>query len=72
MIVKLIVGLVVSGLIAIGVVMYMQYSDSPVPENADKQFQNTSDVLNGAKGAVEQTQDLQNNINSKAQDQTGY
>lgn len=72
MVVKLIVGLVVSGLIALGIVMYMQYSDSTAPMNADKQFQNTTEVINGAKGAVEQTQNLQNNINSKAQDQTGY
>jgi len=72
MIVKLIVGLVVSGLIALGVVMYMQYSDSPVPEDAKNQFQSTTEVIDGAKGAVQQTQDLQNNINSKAQDQTDY
>lgn len=70
--VKLIVGLVVSGLIALGVVMYMQYSDSSSPKNADEQFQNTSDIVNGAEGAVQQTQDLQNKINSSAQDQTDY
>ena len=66
---KLIFALVVSGIIAVGVYLYTQKDSSVVPKNAAEQFQNTSDILNGANDAVQQSQDLQNDINSNAQKQ---
>jgi len=68
--IKLIIAFVVAGLIALGVVMYNQFSeDSDTAEQAGQQFQNTTEIIEGANDAVQQTQDLQNDINDKAQQQ---
>ena len=70
---KLIVAMILAGLIAAGYLLYVQYqpaSESAVGSgNSSGQFQTPSDAIEGARGAVQDTQDLQNKINSKAQEQ---
>ena len=65
MIIRLIIGFLVSGLIAAGYYFYIMDRSGG---NSASPYQNTAEIVEGAGQAVEQSQDLQNKINSKAQD----
>jgi len=65
MIIRLILGLLISGLIAAGYYFYIMDRSGGNPASP---YQSTSDIVEGAGGAVQQTQDLQDKINSKTQD----
>ncbi|MBI2008985.1 hypothetical protein HYS84_01065 [Candidatus Saccharibacteria bacterium] len=64
--IKLIIAALVSGVIAVGVYLYTQ--SNPVQQGANK-IQNAADAIESAGDAVQQTQNLQDKINSGAQDQ---
>ena len=64
--IKLIITALVAGLIAVGVYLYTQ--SNPAQQGAS-QIQNAADAIESAGDAVQQTQNLQDKLNSKAQDQ---
>ena len=68
--VKLLIAILVTVLlIAFGVYSFGSDKSSDKPGSGTTQFTNPSDAINDAKDAVGQTQDLQDKLNSKAQDQ---
>ena len=68
--VKLIVSLVLAGLIAVGIYLYSQSDSATIyTQEGTERFQNTSDIIEGAQNAVQQTQDLDDKVKSEAQRQ---
>lgn len=70
--IKLIIAAVVAGIIAVGVYLYAQNDTAGnTARQGASQIQNAADAIDSAGDAVQQTQNLQDKINSSAQDQLG-
>ncbi len=70
---RLIIAIVLAGLIAAGYLLYSEFGSGnnsvTGSSSTSERFQNATEAIEGAGNAVQQTQDLQNKINSSAQDQ---
>ena len=66
---KLIFLLVLAGIVAVGVYIFVQGDSNNKAEDAANRFENTSEIINEANNAVGDTQNLQDKINSEAQQQ---